>query len=745
MAADDENLIPYLNLPPGRRAYRNRHLPASRAWNPHVSIFPREYVHTITDSLIFQERVRLSGPSLTSGLYNGYPLTFARAPDGNVHIASGLGSVIKWDGVSGQTDTVGVPAPATACTIAASGSGSITGAYTAYVRFLDRDGRPSSLSPLSNSVTAASNGTITYTSVPVPTSSKVVRRQILRNTAGQTLTYYVDVDTTDVGSTSFTSTKTDTTLATQAAVPIFDQNSASLASRYGIPRADKPLITAYLDRMFLAGEVAYSGGMVEVAYGSATVQGVGTNWPQALEGRYLYLVGHDQAYQISAVATEAQTLTLAQTYKGATDKFGVYTIRSAPAERRNIYFTEAGNYEAWAPTNGLTLEETGDDVTGLMVADSFLFVLCRRHIYRLTYHLGPNTDGGIFLSAHRGCVNHRCWVYLDGYAYLLDEHGVYRFRGSGDAEQLSGPVQDLWWIDHPQGELRINWNAQKWFHAAHSRDEATIRWFVALAGSRLPRHALCYNYVTESWWVEEFPFTVGASCLSETDTTRPLLGGPSRRVFTSQGTLDGPDPKAGTTRGTVTSATLFTLTDSTASFASTRLVGSPVALVDGRGKGQVNIITAQSGTTLSVQQPWTVKPDTTSVYQIGAIPWRWRSHWMRWHNEEGNQERRLEVLFQPTPQANSLDARFYENHATAPTDWGRDWPPTSAEGDGVTTAEDDPDAEIDLSHTTGFAQLRLAGRRERYARKSDVVAVELRGFSGRDPVTVHEMTLDGAT
>lgn len=739
-------------------ADENLWIPESRTWHRQFADrqrlrateplhLPPNFAHTVTDRIILQEKHKAITAALVGGLQTLCPMTFTRAPDGTVHMASGLGPVLKWDGVAGQTDTSGVTAPATALTIAGSGTGSITGTYTAYQRFLDKDGRPSSLSPISNTLVLTSRGQIDYSSVPLPTQAKVTRRQILRNTAGQTLTYYVDVDSTDLTVTTFTSTRTDATLAVQTAVPIFDSEGASLASRYGVARDDKPIIIAYLDRLFLAGEIAYSEGHVEVTYGSTSVTGIGTNWPSVLANRYFYAVGHDEAYLISSVNIDTQVLTLSTAYRGSTDRFGVYTIRPAAAERRNLYHSQAGSYEAWSPTDGLTLEETGDEITGLMVADSFLFILCRRHIYRLTYHLGPQTDGGIFLSAHRGCVNHRCWVYLDGYAFMLDEHGIYKFRGSGDAEQLSGPVQDLWWNDASTAtanDLRINWSAQKWFHASHSRDEATIRWFVALSGSRLPRHAICFNYVTESWWVEEYPFPIGASCILESDSPKPLYAGPARRVFAPQGTLDGPDPKAGTTRGTVTSATILALTDTAAVFPTSGVVGSPVAIIDGRGKGQLNLVTAQSGTELTVQRPWRILPDTTSVYQVGAIPWQWRGHWMRWLNEEGNQTRRAEILFKPLANAHKLDMRFYENHAETPTNFGTDWPVTSAEGDGVTTAKDDPDAEIDLNQSTGYAQVRLDGRRERHVRKSDVVSVELKGHSGRDPIAVYEMIVEGA-
>ncbi|HEX5273498.1 MAG TPA: hypothetical protein VFW33_23545, partial [Gemmataceae bacterium] len=400
-----------------------------------------------------------------------------------------------------------------AASVQQSANPPLSGTYTAYQRFIDADGNPSNLSPVSNTLAANNAARILYTNVPVPTDPKVVRRQLLRNTSGQATTYYVAVDTTDLQATSFADALSDETLANQEAVPLFDTTGDSLANRYTVPPSDKPFIAAYLDRMFAAGEVSYTDGSAIVTNGSAAVTGIGTQWTTSLAGRFLYVTGVNQPAQISSVDPVGQTLTLLSPYQGPSDNFASYAIRPPPAERKVIYFSEPGLPEAWPATNGITTEQNGDVVTGLLSAESFLYILQRKHVYRLTYHLGPLVDGGVFLAALRGCVNNRSWVYLDGFVYMLDEQGVYRMGGGGSPEPLSAAVQDLFFVDRTGGGLRINWEAQEWFHALHCKDERTIRWFVALSGGRLPRHALCYNYDSRAWWVEEFAFPVGASCL----------------------------------------------------------------------------------------------------------------------------------------------------------------------------------------------------------------------------------------
>ena len=721
--------------------WRRRRWQYERAW------FIRELTLSYGHRLLFAQNQQAASVVLRGNVPTSVPVHYARAPDGALFMSSGLIPMIKWDGVRLASEDVGVPAPTQAVTLAFSGTGDITGSYTAYTRWLDRDGNPSNLSPVSAVAAADDSGTVTYTNVEAPTHPKVLRRQILRNTAGQALTYYVDVDTDDLSETSFTSTNDDDDLQASTAVPLFDDQGNSLANRYGIPRSDKPFIAAYLDRMFAAGEVAYAEGHCEVTAGSTTVRGVGTSWTTAMAGRFLYVVGAGLPYEIDSADEDAQTLTLVSVWTGATDKLAVYTIRSAPAERNLIVFSEAGLYEAWPATNGLSVEENGDDVTGLMVADSFLYVLQRRHIYRLTYHFGPLVDGGLFLSARRGCVNQRSWVYADGHTYLLDEQGAYRFAGGDESEGLSAPIQDLFYLDRPGGGLRVNWKSQRWFHALHSQDERTVRWFVALSGNRLPRHALCFNYDSNLWWVEEYPFPVGHSAVTDGVQQRPIVCGPARRVFAhAVGTLDGPDPAAGTTRALATSVGVEHLAAPGGTvFPASGVVGFPVAVVDGRGKGQTNLVASVSGTTLRLARPWAVRPDSTSTFQLGGVPWLWRSGLYRWLNVEGDQQRGVELVFPPCARDAQCDLRIYREFAAEAEKYGYDWPTTSAERDGFRVEKDSADAVIDLSYLYGFVKVRRSGRRERNVGKADVFGLELEGFSGEAPISVYEVNVDGAT
>jgi hypothetical protein len=686
-----------------------------------------------------------------------------------------LDPVLRWDGLFPVAIPVGLDAPTEAVVFEGTGTVAIVesspgywvysptrgnvfippstgpdaedieGVYSAYLRFVDDRGNVSNLSPISEIIEIAGNSTIEYSNVQVTDDPKVVRRQLLRATAGQAHTYYVDIDTQDLSSTTFESARQDTELSVQEEVPIFDAEGKLFANRHNKPPNYKAVFAHHLGRMFAAVDGIYAHGSVKVTLGSQTVTGVGTEWNEALEGRFLYVTGAPAAYEIDSVDVDAQTLTLVGQYTGATDKFAVYAIRPAPAEKRLVYYSESFLMESWPPTNAFEIQENGDELTGLMPMGSFLFILERRHIHRFTYQLDPADDGNVFQASERGCINNRCWAQAEGIAYMLDEQGIHAFDG-GDDEPISTGIQTLFRGSDPQTTLGINWSAAKWFHAAHFPVQETVRFFVALSGQDLPRHAIVYHYRTKRWWLEEYPVPIGASCLGffPDNRSQVFLGTDARRVLALwQGTLDGPDSVAGTVRGTATSASLFGLTDSLASFASSGLAGAPIAIVSGMGKGQVRRIVAVAGNDVTIKTPWLVVPDTTSIYQIGGIPWHWQSGWNRFLADEEENERGLELTFLPVQHDASLDLRVYLDFSATPYLWRATV--DSLSGDGVASEAGSGDLVVDLEKATGCVVKRWQGNKDFYLDGHRYSSVWISGFSGRDVQKVFRLTHYGVT
>lgn len=672
------------------------------------------------------------------------PDTFAMAPDGILLIANGIDPMLRWDGFAQEAEPAGVSKPLTAPTLAASGTGTITGTYYAYLRFVDSRGNVSDLSPISDPLMATANDTVTYSGVELPTEPKVARRQILRNTSGQTAVFYIDVDTTDLSSTSFASTNDDTLLAARTPVPLFDSDGSPLANAHGIPPDWKVVVAHHLDRMFATVEVEYDQGSVALALGSTLVYGIGTEWPSNFAGRFLWALAGDKAYEIASVDEASQTLTLTEAWAGSTNPYGSYKIRAAIAERRLVYYSEAGLPESWPAINAISLQEDGDEITALMAKGSFIYIIERKHIYRFTFQSDPATDGYVFLSGNRGCINQRCWVTVDDVAYMLDEAGAHGFSGQ-ESEPLSRPIQDLFEGEPADaGDLRINWSARDLFHASYTPGQEVVRWFVSLSGSYLPRHALCYEIRQKRWWIEEYAHPIGASGLGRLNG-RPqvFLGASSARVLANGvGTLDGVDASEGEVRGLADSATPDSITDLSAVF-SANSVGAPLILAGGRGKGQRRIITEASATTLRVSLPWLVSPDATTTYQVGGVPWRWRSGYFRWAMSEEETPRRLEVVFDPVVVDTTLDARIFLDRSLTPVVW--EVTRTSEEANGFASTAGESDWVGDLTKASGFLQRRIDGHKEIYLDGSRFVTTEIAGVSNSDTVTIYEITVDGAS
>ena len=107
---------------------------------------------------------------------------------------------------------VGIDPPATAPTIAASGSGSFTGTYKARVTFINKDGAESNASE-EGSVSASSAGQFDWTNIPVGDAS-ITARRLYRTKAGGEIFYYVTT-LNDNETATYTDTVADTGLTTE--------------------------------------------------------------------------------------------------------------------------------------------------------------------------------------------------------------------------------------------------------------------------------------------------------------------------------------------------------------------------------------------------------------------------------------------------------------------------------------------------------------------------------------------------
>lgn len=677
------------------------------------------------------------------------PDSYAESADGLVLIANGIDPVTRWDGFSLTAEPAGVeaPNPATVPAITASGSGGINGTYTAYVRFLDSRGNPGNLSAVSNQITAANAGQINYSNLPVPTTGKVTTRQILRNTAGQAGTYYVDVEDGNVSSPTATGFKTDAQLTTSESLVLIDpQNGLPVGNRFGVPPDTKPYLVFHLQRMWLAGYEPYSEGSAKVAKHSAAVTGVGTEWRRNWAGRFLYVVGASRSYEIDSVDSSAQTLVLTEPYADDTQPFAEYAIRPSPGDEAQLNFSEPGQPEAWAFYNSLPIPEDNDKVTGMLQFASFLWLFKRRKTYRVSGQSDPKTDAFIFYALGRGAVNHRCYAVVEESLFVLDEGGVYKTGGGDSAENVSAPIANLF----RPGAGAINWQASRYFHCCVDYPGETIRWFVAFHGEYLPRHALALHFPTGKWWIEDYPVSIGANCVGRTgrptgvwsgDTEGVFLGSTAGRVLVAGGTLDGAPEAGPTIRGRVSAAGSDTLTDGAAAF-DPAVVNVPVCITAGRGKGQRRLVVAATATKFTVDEPWAVMPDATSEYVLGGIPFRYLSGRNRWAPGERNSGRAVELMYVPTAQPQTFDLRLYSDFAAVPRKIGR--PIDGGQRFAVAAEAGDGGYTKLMTHEHGFYRQVWQGMRDGNVEVGRVFTLEVAGVSGPEQTKFGEAILEGA-
>ena len=590
---------------------------------------------------------------------------------------------------------------------------------------------------------------LVYSDLPVPTDPKVVRRQILRTKAGDSNVYYIDIDTENLTALALASTNTDDELTVSLAVPMIGIDGEDNAIiKYGLPPDDKAVLVSHLGRMYAWASVIYQDGNAAAVNGSTRVDGIGTDWTFEMKNRVFYSKGSLDYYQILEVDEALQNLTLDKPYTGPTDPYLQYGIQPS-AERLNVaFYSEAGLPEAWPPTNAFPIPfdpEAGEE-TAAMSFSSFMFFFYEYRTWRMTTQLDPARDGSVFRTHSRGCVNQRCWVIVDGTAFSMDRGGLYSMTVSG-MDPVSTNIIDLFSGFSPYS---INWNARRHFHCQHSPQEEIVRWFVALAGDDVPHHAIAYCYRTGAISIESYSRPVGSSCLGVLDgRPQTYLGLDAARVVASYtGTLDGPTIGTGTLRSKPSRAGHTWIEDDSAVFPAGRLIqqsliGCPIVICEGRGRGQVRTITNIVDNRITVLRPWTERPNQNSVYQIGGIPWLWRSGWIRYPESDNEKPFNVEVIWQRTELPSTMSLRIFHDQATDPENWAQDR--IARKNDSVGTKRGEPDIQILTDDKLGLVRQAIPQQRETTARGRRHISVELSGVTNGDVISVSQLTLEGVS
>lgn len=690
------------------------------------------------------------------------PESFVETSDGVVLYANGIDAVQRWDGYSSDSAVAGVAPPYSDYILATNGSisdeqpvlsssgvGALEGTYRCAVRYVDENGDYSDLSAFSDEAVVAAADQFDYSNLPTPTQPTVVRRQILRNTDGQTDTFYVDIDTTDLASTTLSSDRTDEDLATQEAVPLFDVQGKDIANVWGMPPNTKPFIEWHQNRLYYLGVKSYVEGSISVNSGDYTVYGHGTAWPSTLAQRYIWIDGADKPYRVDFVDPTTQLITLSELYTGDDLRYASYAIKPTAIEDVTGYFSETNKPAAVPALNAFVFPQDGDDVTGGMNFQSFLFILKRRSMYKLTTRRDPITDGQVYLGIRRGCINTRCKVVANEIAYLLDEGGVYAFMGDGQGQSASVMIQDFFRRDS-FGKIGINWSASRTFHAAHSPQEEVIRWFVCLGGDTLPKTALAYGYGTQRWWTEHYEHPIGASCLGRVQGYSGALsegqeqvyyGSDGGRIYAANfAGLDGV-VRALAARGTVTGSAPWTMTDSTRQFGPVE--EASLVMVTGRARGATRRVFEVAGGTLRLDRPWDVLPEAGDVYQVGGVPLSYQMRRVRYTVSELTTNRAAEINYYPVEEIvvpQTLRVTLKDDYRTDAKKNGRRMDGSLALRMSAEKDEAGTDVRIDQ---TGYEVLTFRGGREGSAAGPHSVVIGVDGVAGPERVRINSILLTG--
>ncbi len=462
---------------------------------------------------------------LKTGLSVTQPMTFCEDRRGILYMANGVDRPLRWDGELATAENAGLTAPGSALAASGSGAGStLSGTYSCYVRYLDRDGIPSSLSPVRALVLSGTDSQIDYTSVPTSSDSRVTQRQIWRNTDGQTVTFYLDATIADNSTTTATSTKTDAQLLAGTSMRFYTEDGFPNANRFTPPPVYMSVVEECFDRTWWAVPLLYSTGTVAVA--GADVTGTGTAWPTGdwVGYRFLY-----PGYEPGTILTVDSALGITLSSSIGSPTFGsavsnVYTISPPEDELNAGYFSEADEPYAVPSVNKMETTSDGDVMTGLMPLASCCYFLKRHHIYRLACTVDPRTASQLSLVAERGCINQNSWCRVEGVSILLDRQGVYAFDGKNTTD-ISGPVADYFIGSRGGQTTPIDWTKSKWFHVVNDPVEHCVRVFLCGSADTRPGFSLNWSYRLNQWWVETYPKEVGTSCVARINGQSEVLVG----------------------------------------------------------------------------------------------------------------------------------------------------------------------------------------------------------------------------
>lgn len=490
----------------------------------------------------------MSTPSVAStietGVNTAYPSHWAQDRQGNLLRVNGIQRGSFWrgtevcgtDGVMQLGITGPTAAPDVSTDTGAGGAGA--GNYWCAYRYLDAAGTPSSLSA-TTCVTGVADDGFDWTGITKPTEARPTQVQLFRTTAGQSTTFYrvATLALADwVGSDLqyLDDNDSDAVLLASDAddiLPLFNDDRSLCARRFEPPPNDMSVVVAFQGRHWYGVPLAIPGSTMAAV----------TDWETLVVGRYLYMEGNARPLQITGAS--GANLELEDETTQELDAASVW-IHPGPDDRNALYFSYDGEPESVPPSqNVLHFNQNTDDEDDMraLIPWGMAMWICRdRHTLRYAFGADPRYDSGWRLVYARGCLNQRCFGFLDGVCYLMDQMGFWRMTDGGFEridDQIGDVIQDS----------TIDFTKRATFCVSVEPRERVVRFHVVYASDSddRPARALCYHEPTRAWHTETYPQTMGGSAKTTIGgEVRSVVGGTSGRILLEGEGTEDPDDTA---------------------------------------------------------------------------------------------------------------------------------------------------------------------------------------------------------
>lgn len=374
-----------------------------------------------------------------------------------------------------------------------------------------------------------------------------------------------------------------------------------------------------------------------------------------------------------------------------------YGVSTSGEKPNSLFYSEYDEFESCPDTNELTIQQnirSSDILTALVPFGGQLLAMQQLHCYSLTYITDPAVDANVQLVAYRGCLNQRCWEIFEGKLYVADLRGIYAITPSGQIEDLSQPIEDIFELklNRPAATDNATTASDRFLHLKIDPITRILRFFCTLqpfAAEASHMTALCYHLDSKTWWTERYPTPIRCSANLKDETGRIAsvygAGSPGRVMRIDNGYNDWASNTVVSVSVT-NPGTGYTSTPTVTAAGGTH--GIFEAVLDGRGgiravivrfggRGYTNggAITVTggggSGCTGTVQSVSTAVSNGI-VSNATSIPWWFKTGNMEFVTDResnrngGEQSRAIALTYKPTESDRTAHLRVYYNNSPVP-------------------------------------------------------------------------------